>query len=57
MDRGPENTKDIITLLANYDIYLSRILAYYPQANRLVEAGHKPILDALSKLTSGSEKG
>jgi hypothetical protein len=30
MDGGPENTKDVITLLANYDIHLSRILAYYP---------------------------
>ena len=55
IDGGPEN-KDLVKAFAErYGIKRVQISAYHPQANGMVERGHKPIVDALAKMTSGGE--
>ena len=52
-DRGPENEGYLAELARTYGIGHVVMSAYHPQSNGLVERGHKPIVDALSKLTAG----
>lgn len=40
--------------METYGIQNVRISAYYPQANGMVERGHQPVVDALSKLESNT---
>jgi hypothetical protein len=43
-------------LLENYNVYQIRTSAYHPQTNGLVERGHDPIINALSKYCAGSKE-
>ena len=53
VDGGPEN-KDLVEELAErYGIKRVQVSAYHRQANGMIERGHKPIVDALSKMTNG----
>ena len=53
VDGGPEN-KDLVEELAErYGIKRVQVSAYHHQANGMIERGHKPIVDALSKMTNG----
>ena len=49
-DGGPENKQWTEILMEVYGIKNVRISAYHPQANGMVERGHAPIVNALSKL-------
>ncbi len=49
-DRGPENEGFLAELVKTYGIRHVITSAYHPQGNSLVERGHKPIIDVLSKL-------
>ena len=53
VDGGPENKKLVADLAFDYRIKRCQVSAYHPQANGMVERGHKPIVDALAKLTEG----
>jgi hypothetical protein len=57
MDGGPENRKLTKKLLEKYGMKRVLVSAYHPQANGMVERGHRPIVDSLSKLTNGHTKG
>lgn len=50
MDGGPENKALTDALLKKYNIRKVVISAHNPQANGLVEVGHRPVSDALSKM-------
>ena len=49
-DNGPENKGLTIELVKRYRIKNVRISSYHSQANGLVERGHQPIVNALSKM-------
>ncbi len=49
-DRGPENKGFLAELVKIYRIRHVIISVYHLQGNSLIERGHKPIIDALSKL-------
>lgn len=52
VDGGLENKDLVEDLAARYGI--KRVLvSYHPQANTMVERGHKPVVDALAKMTDG----
>ena len=53
VDGGPENKEQVIELANRYGIKRIMVSAYHPQANGMIERGHKPIVDALSKMTNG----
>ena len=53
IDRGPENKLLIRELYKRYDINRTVVSSYHLEANDIVERGHKPIKDALLKLSSG----
>jgi hypothetical protein len=53
VDGGPENKALVSELAKRYGIHRLVVSAYHPQANGMVERGHKPIVDALSKMTNG----
>ena len=55
-DGGPENLKWTQALMRKYKIHHTITSAYNPQANGMVERGHRPIVDALSKMTGGTQK-
>jgi Integrase zinc binding domain/RNase H-like domain found in reverse transcriptase/Reverse transcriptase (RNA-dependent DNA polymerase)/Chromo (CHRromatin Organisation MOdifier) domain len=50
VDGGPENKREVVTLLARYGIHRIEITAYNSQAAGAIEVGHKVIKDALAKL-------
>ena len=52
---GPENKGLVAALTARYGIKRVAVSAYHPQANGMVKRGHKPIVDALAKMTNGGE--
>src|SRR5271169_3379589 len=53
VDGGPEN-KDIVDEFAKiYGISRVVISAYNAKANGMIERGHKPVVDALAKMTAG----
>ena len=53
VDGGPENKGLVTEFARRYGIKRVMVSAYHPQANGMVERGHKPIVDALSKMSSG----
>lgn len=54
VDGGTENKEVVEELTARYGIRRIEISAYHPQSNS-VERGHKPIKDALSKLSNAGK--
>ena len=50
MDGGPENKEVAEELLNRYRIRKIEISAYHPQANGMVETGHRPIKESLYKM-------
>lgn len=49
---GSEN-KDVVAKLAErYGVIRVVVSAYHPQTNGIIEHGHKPVLDALSKMST-----
>ena len=56
MDGGPENKGLTVELLQRYRVKSTIVSAYHPAANGMVERGHQPIVDALSKLTDGASR-
>ena len=57
VDGGPENKLLVDELAKRYGIHRVVVSAYHPQGNGMVERGHKPIVDALSKMTGGGFTG
>ena len=53
VDGGTENKKHITEFAKKYRIERIQVLVYHPPANGLVERGHKPVVDALAKMTDG----
>jgi hypothetical protein len=56
VDGGPENKKEVISLLARWGIGRIQISAYNPPANGMVERGHKSLCNALAKMSNGGKK-
>jgi Integrase zinc binding domain len=52
-DGGPENKGLTATLTGRYGIKRVVTSAYHPEANGMVERGHRPLVDSLSKLAEG----
>ena len=52
-NRNPENKAWIIDLAKLYNIKHITTSAYNPRANKIIEVGHKPIINTLLKLTKG----
>ena len=50
VDGGPENKGYVQVLAEKYNIKRVLTSAYHPQANGMVERGHRPIVDALAKM-------
>ena len=53
IDGGAENKGVVKALLDKYGIKRVLTSAYHPQANGMVERGHRPIVDALAKMGEG----
>ena len=53
VDGGPENKDLVEELTVRYGIKRVQVSSYHPQANGMIERGHRPIVDALSKMTDG----
>ena len=53
IDGGSENKEAVAELTRKYGIKRVVVSAYHPQANGMMERGHKPIIDALSKMSDG----
>jgi hypothetical protein len=53
VDGGPENKRHVAEFTKKYGIERVQVSAYHPAANGMVERGHKPIVDALAKMTDG----
>ena len=51
IDGGSENKEAVAELTRRYGIKRVMVSAYHPQANGMIERGHKPIVDALSKMS------
>jgi hypothetical protein len=51
IDRGSENKRFVTAFTEKYSIERVQVSAYHPAANGMVEQGHKPIVDALAKMT------
>ena len=52
MDRGLENKAHVSAFTKKYGIERVQVSAYHLAANGMVERGHKPITNALAKLTN-----
>jgi hypothetical protein len=52
VDGGTEFKDVVAELTAKYGIHRVQASAYHPQANGMVERGHRPIVDALAKLSA-----
>lgn len=50
---GAENKEAVGQLTRRYGIKRVVVSAYHPQANGMIERGHKPVVDALSKMSDG----
>ena len=57
VDGGPENQKYVERLAERYNIKGTVVSAFHPQANGMIERGHQPIVDALSKMSKDSPRG
>ena len=53
IDGGLENKDAVVELAERYGVRRVVVSAYHPQANGMIERGHKPIVDALSKMSAG----
>ena len=53
IDGGLENKKHVAEFVKWYGIDHVQVSAYHPQANGMVEQGHKPIVEALSCMMDG----
>lgn len=53
IDGGSKNKEAIAELIRRYEIKKVVVSTYHPQANCMIERGHKPIVDTLSKLSDG----
>ncbi len=53
IDRGLENKDAVAELVERYGIKRVVVSVYHPQANRMIERGHKPIVDAFSNISAG----
>ena len=53
IDGGSENKEAVAELARRYKVKRVVVSAYHPQANEMIERGHKPIVDALSKMSDG----
>ena len=51
IDGGSENKDAVAELTRRYGVKRVVVSAYHPQANGMIERGHKPIVDALSKMS------
>ena len=51
---GLENKKAVAKWAQRYEVKRVVVSAYHPQANKMIECGHKPIVDALLKISDGS---
>lgn len=56
IDGGSENKADVDELEGRYCIKQVVVSAYPIQANRIMERGHKQIVDMFSKMSEGSRK-
>ena len=56
VDDGSENKDAVQELALRYGIKRVVVSAYHPQANRMIERGHKPIVDALAKLSEKAQR-
>ena len=54
IDGGPENKGVVQELAGKYGIRAITTSGYNPQANGLVERGHRPFLDGLAKMPGGN---
>jgi hypothetical protein len=52
VDGGPENKGFVEEFTRRYRIQRVQISAYHPQANGMIERGHKPIIEALARMTT-----
>ena len=53
IDGGSENKDAVAKLTKRYRVKRVVVSAYHPQAHGMIGRGHKPILDALSKMSDG----
>lgn len=53
IDGGPENKDAVAELTQRYGVKKVAVSDYHPQANGMIERGHKPIVDVLSKISDG----
>ena len=53
IDGGSENKDAVAELTERYEIKKVVISAYHPQVNGMIERGHKPIVNAFSKILVG----
>ncbi len=53
INRGFENKKAMADFASRYWVKRVVLLAYHPQANDMIDRGHKLIMDALSKMSDG----
>jgi len=53
VDGGPKNKSIVKELAEKYGIRRVVVSAYHPEGNDLVERGHAPIVDSLSKVRGG----
>ena len=51
IDRGSENKDAVAKLTQRYKVKRVVVSAYHPQANGIIEYSHKPIVDALLKMS------
>jgi len=56
VDGGPENKAITETLADRYGIRRVVVSSFHPEANGLVERGHAPIVNSLSKMSGGAAR-
>jgi hypothetical protein len=57
IDGGPENKAHVAEFVRRYGIRRVQVSAYHPQGNGMIERGHRPITEALARMTKGGSKG
>ena len=55
MDGGTENIREVINILNLYKIYCIQVSVYYLIINGMIERGHKPQTNSLSKIIKGEK--
>src|SRR5438045_4420288 len=56
IDRGPENKAHVAEFMKRYGIQRVQVSVYHPQVNGMIEWGHRPITEALARMTEGGDK-